>query len=203
MQSVIDEEGKKNLINKLSNLNTTGSEEISLTDALKALDSTLLERVGTKTSTTRPLNRINNMLSDLEQQKAEIEKKNNSFMETVLDLREQNSILNGLNKNLNNYTKKGLYDILQVIITEKGTGRSDHRKRQNRGKHKESNRNIIKLKNYENISAETVSEITMMLREQQQIEEVLRLEQTRLTEFQEKCDELSELLEPEELFEKR
>ena len=136
LQSVIDEEGKKNLINKLSNLNTTGSEEISLTDALKALDSTLLERVGTKTSTTRPLNRINNMLSDLEQQKAEIEKKNNSFMETVLDLREQNSILNGLNKNLNNYTKKGLYDILQVIITEKGTGRSDHRKRQNRGKHK-------------------------------------------------------------------
>ena len=52
LQSVIDNEGR-NLINKLSNLNATGSEEISLTEALKTLDSTLLERVGTKTSTTR------------------------------------------------------------------------------------------------------------------------------------------------------
>ena len=204
LQSVIDEEGKKNLINKLSNLNTTGSEEISLTDALKALDSTLLERVGTKTSTTRPLNRINNMLSDLEQQKAEIEKKNNSFMETVLDLREQNSLLNGLNKKLEQLYKKkdsmissrllSLKKELDGLITERDKIEESI---------KESNRNIIKLKNYENISAETVSEITMMLREQQQIEEVLRLEQTRLTEFQEKCDELSELLEPEELFEKK
>ena len=29
------------------------------------------------------------------------------------------------------------------------------------------------------------------------------LKQTRLAEFQEKCDELSDLLEPDELFEKR
>ena len=43
LQSVIDNEGKKNLINKLSNLNATGSEEISLTEALKTLESTLLE----------------------------------------------------------------------------------------------------------------------------------------------------------------
>lgn len=204
LQSVIDEEGKKNLINKLSNLNTTGSEEISLTDALKALDSTLLERVGTKTSTTRPLNRINNMLSDLEQQKAEIEKKNNSFMETVLDLREQNSILNGLNKKLEQlYKKKDSMISSRLLLLKKELDGLITERDKIEESIKESNRNIIKLKNYENISAETVSEITMMLREQQQIEEVLRLEQTRLTEFQEKCDELSELLEPEELFEKK
>lgn len=204
LQSVIDEEGKKNLINKLSNLNTTGNEEISLTEALKALDSTLLERVGTKTSTTRPLDKINNILSELEQQKADIEKKNNSFMETVLNLREQNSILNELNKELDQlYIKKestiasGLLSLqkeLEGLISERNRLEESL---------EESNRNIIKLKNYENISAETISEITMLLREEKQVEEMLQLEQTRLTEFQEKCDELSDSLEPDELFEKK
>lgn len=204
LQSVIDNEGKKNLIDKLSNLNTTGSEEISLTGALKALDSTLLERVGTKTSTTRPLNKINNTLSELEQQKADIEKKNNSFMETVLDLREQNSILNELNKKLGQlYVKKealiasgllSLQNELEGLIQERSRIEESL---------KESNKNIIKQKNYENISVETVSEITMMLKEENQIEEMLDLEQTRLAEFQEKCEELSDLLEPDELFEKK
>ena len=34
----------------------------------------------------------------------------------------------------------------------------------------------------------------MLLREEKQVEEMLRLEQTRLAEFQEKCDELSDSL---------
>jgi len=204
LQSVIDNEGKKNLINKLSNLNSTGSEEISLTEALKALDATLLEKVGTKTSTTRPLNKINNILSELEQKKAVIEQKNNSFMETVLELRRQNTILDELDSQLDRlYIKKesmkasrllSLRTELEHLISQRSVLEKSL---------EEADRNIVKLKNYENISIETVSEISMMLREEKQIEEMLQLEQTRLAEFQEKCDELSDSLEPEELFEKK
>ncbi len=204
LQSVIDDDGKKNLIDKLSNLNTTGNEEISLTGALKALDTTLLERVGTKTSTTRPLNKINYILSELEQRKADIEKKNNSFMETVLDLREQNNILNELNKKLDQlYIKKEAMKAVKLRELQKELeGLISERSRVDESL-KESDRNIIKQKNYENISAETVSEITMMLREEKQVEEMLQMERTRLVEFQEKCDELSDLMEPDELFEKK
>ena len=204
LQSVIDNEGKKNLINKLSNLNATGSEEISLTEALKTLDSTLLERVGTKTSTTRPLNKINNILSELEEKKAEIEEKNNSFMETVLDLRKQNSILNELNAKLDQlYRQKESVIASRLLSLQKELENHISQRSRIEESLEESNNNISKLKNYENISAETVSEITMLLREEKQVEEMLLLEQTRLAEFQEKCDELSDLLEPDELFEKK
>jgi uncharacterized protein YhaN len=204
LQSVIDNEGKKNLINKLSNLNATGSEEISLTEALKTLDSTLLERVGTKTSTTRPLNKINNILSELEQKKAEIDEKNNSFMETVLDMRKQNSILNELNAKLDQlYRQKESVISSRLLSLQKELENLISQRSRIEESLEESNKSISKLKNYENISAETVSEITMLLREEKQVEEMLRLEQTRLAEFQEKCDELSDSLEPDELFEKK
>lgn len=204
LKSVIDNEGKKNLIDKLSNLNTTGSEEISLTGALKALDTTLLERVGTKTSTTRPLNKINNAIFELEQQKSYIEKKNESFMETVLALREQKSILSELNKKLAqlNLEKEAmiaarllsLQKELEDLILQKSTIEESL---------KESDRSINGLRDYENISAETVSEISMMLLEEKHIDEMLQMDQTRLTEFQEKCDLLSDSMEPDELFEKK
>lgn len=204
LQSVIDNEGKKNLINKLSNLNSTGSEEISLTEALKALDTTLLEKVGTKTSTTRPLNKINNILAELEQKKTEIEQKNNIFMETVLELRRQNSILEELNAKLEQlYIKKESMKASKLLSLQKELDDLISQRSRVEECLKESDRNIIKLKNYENISLDNVSEISMMLREEEQVEEMLLLEQTRLAEFQEKCDELSGSLEPEELFEKK
>lgn len=204
LQSIIDDDGKKNLVDKLSNLNTTGNEEISLTGALKALDSTLLERVGTKTSTTRPLDKINNTLSELERVKLDLENKNNIFMETVLALREQKSILNELNKKLEQlYIKKeymkasrlkALQKELEGLILEKNIIKKSL---------KESTENIIKFINYENIDTDTISEIAMMLREEKQIEELILLEQARLSEFQEKYNELSDTLEPDELFEKK
>ncbi|NLX63966.1 MAG: AAA family ATPase [Clostridiaceae bacterium] len=204
LRCVIDDEGKKNLINKLSNLNSTGSEDISLTEALKALDSTLLEKVGTKTSTTRPLNKINNILAELEQKKTEIEQKNNSFMETVLELRRQNSILDELNLQLDGlYIKKESMKTSKLLSLRKELEDLISQRNIIEKSLEESERNIDKLKNYENISIEEVSEISMMLREEKQVEEMLQLEQTRLAEFREKCDELSDTLEPEELFEKK
>ena len=204
LQSVIDDEGKKNLINKLSNLNSTGSEEISLTEALKALDSTLLEKVGTKTSTTRPLNKINNILAELEKKKAEIEQKNNSFMETVLELRRQNNILDELSSQLDGlYIKKESMKTSRLLSLRKELDDLVSQRSRMEKSLEETDSNIIMLKNYENISIEEVSEISMMLREEKQVEEMLQQEQTRLAEFQEKCDELSDTLEPEELFEKK
>ncbi|NLL68258.1 MAG: AAA family ATPase [Clostridiaceae bacterium] len=204
LQSVIDEEGKKNLVDKLSNLNTTGSEDISLTGALKVLDSTLLERVGTKTSTTRPLDKINNTLAELEREKSELEKKNESFMDTVLALREQKAILGELDKKLEQlYIQKKAMKTSRLLSLKKELEALILEKNRLEELLNESNRNIIKLKNFENITMEAVSEIAMMLREDKQIDEMIQLEKIRLSEFQEKSDELLNSLEPDELFEKK
>ena len=204
LQSVIDEEGKKNLVDKLSNLNTTGSEDISLTGALKVLDSTLLERVGTKTSTTRPLDKINNTLAELEREKSELEKKNESFMDTVLVLREQKAILGELDKKLEQlYIQKKAMKTSRLLSLKKELEALILEKNRLEELLNESNRNIIKLKNFENITMEAVSEIEMMLREDKQIDEMIQLEKIRLSEFQEKSDELLNSLEPDELFEKK
>jgi uncharacterized protein YhaN len=204
LQSVIDDEGKKSLVDKLSNLNTTGDEEISLTGALKALDSTLLERVGTKSSTTRPLDRINNILSKLEQEKLDLEKKNNMFMETVLALREQKSILNEFNKKLEQlYIQKESMKASRLKALQKELEKLIIEKNRIEKSLEDTTEHIIKLKDYENIDPDTISEIAMMFREEKQIAELILLEQARLSELQDKYAELSDTLEPDELFEKK
>ena len=173
-----------------------------LTEALKTLDSTLLERVGTKTSTTRPLNKINNILSELEQKRQRLMRKQQFYGNCLIC--KQNSILNELNAKLDSIiqTKESVIASRLLSLQKELENHISQRSRIEESL-EESNNNISKLKNYENISAETVSEITMLLREEKQVEEMLLLEQTRLAEFQEKCDELSDLLEPDELFEKK
>ena len=119
-------------------------------------------------------------------------------------MRKQNSILNELNAKLDQlYRQKESVISSRLLSLQKELENLISQRSRIEESPEESNKSISKLKNYENISAETVSEITMLLREEKQVEEMLLLEQTRLAEFQEKCDELSDSLEPDELFEKR
>lgn len=204
LQSVIDDVGKKNLIEKLSNLNTTGSEDLSLTGAINILESTLLERVGTKNSTTRPLDKINNRISELENEKIDLENQYERFMGTISDLRQAKNLLTTLNEKLEDLNskkeaiKKGellsLKNELDALIRENSS--IDE---QLRG----CNRELIRLKPYENIDEDTVSDILFMLREEKQIEDSILIEQARLKEIQEKYDELAESLDSEELFKKK
>ena len=100
MQCVVEEDGWKALVEKLSNLNATGSEELSLTRAINALESTLLERVGTGRTTTRPLDKVNIRIAELEQSKQAIIALNERYLDTASALYEKKNLLKTLIKNL-------------------------------------------------------------------------------------------------------
>lgn len=100
MQSAIDDAGREALLEKLANLNTAGSEDLSLTKALDALNSAMLEKVGTGRSTTRPLDRIQARLSELEKQKTRILEQNERYLDTFLLLKAERDRRRQLSKRL-------------------------------------------------------------------------------------------------------
>lgn len=204
LQSVIDEEGKKDLIEKLSNLNTTGSEELSLSAAVDAIESALLERVGTRTSTTRPLDKINNKLKELEDEKRELEELNERYLETFASLREQINRLDTLNKELVKLkAKKEVRKAKEIIQLRKElAGLLEENSRKDE-EVRECNKTIIKLKNYENIDESAVSEQIRLYYEENRLKESLLAEQTKLKELKDQCKKLEEVLDPEELFDKK
>ncbi|NLL96242.1 MAG: AAA family ATPase [Clostridiaceae bacterium] len=204
LQSVIDEDGKKNLIEKLSNLNTTGSEELSLSAAIDAIESTLLERVGTKTSSTRPLNKINNKLLELEEEKSELEELNERYLETFSSLKEQKSLLNSLNEELSKLMEqkeaRKTYDLLMLKKELHELLEENSRKDESI---KECNRSIIRLKSFENIDESSIPEQMQLLYEEDRVKESLSNEQRRLKELNDLCEELENTLDPKELFDKK
>ncbi len=72
MQSAVQEDGKKLVLERISNLSAWGGEELSLSKALAALEAARMTHVGTERSTTRPLDRVIRRIEELEKQKAEI-----------------------------------------------------------------------------------------------------------------------------------
>lgn len=71
MQSAVQEEGKKLVLERISNLSAWGGEELSLSKALAALEAARMAHVGTERSSTRPLDRVTHRIAQLEKQKAE------------------------------------------------------------------------------------------------------------------------------------
>lgn len=69
LRSAVDEDGKKLLIEKLANYHSTGSEDQSLGKAVLALEKALHEEIGTEKTSTKPLNRLNQRLKELEAEK--------------------------------------------------------------------------------------------------------------------------------------
>ena len=74
--------------------------------------------MGTKTSSTRPLNKINNKLLELEEEKSELEELNERYLETFSSLKEQKSLLNSLNEELSKFMEqkeaRKTYDLLML-----------------------------------------------------------------------------------------
>lgn len=80
MDARIDAAGSRELVDKLSNIRETGSEEISLKRAKEALKDTLINYVGTDRSTTRPLDVVNSKLEELNKIKRNlVEEKEKAF----------------------------------------------------------------------------------------------------------------------------
>lgn len=66
MESRISEDGSKELLNRLLNVRQTGFEDISLKKAQKALKDALISYVGTGRTSTRPLDKVNERLKELD-----------------------------------------------------------------------------------------------------------------------------------------
>lgn len=204
LQSVIDEDGKKNLVEKLSNLNTTGNEELSLSAAVEAIESALLERVGTKTSSTRPLNKINNKLAELDKERLELEELNERYLETFSSFREQTRQLNTLNKELEELQdKKEAQKAKELLKLNKELDELMLENSRKEESIKECNRSIIKLKSYESLDEAALSEQFKLLYEEKQVNESIINEQKRLLEVIDECEELENTLDPDELFDKK
>jgi len=96
MQTAMDPDGARIILEKLANLSATGSEDQSLGRALEALENALLERVGTERSTTRPLDRVEARLKELERMKADWLERHERYLDTWSMLRQEEDRLREL-----------------------------------------------------------------------------------------------------------
>jgi len=96
MQTAMDPEGARMVMEKLANLSTSGSEDMSLSRALEALDNALLEKVGTGRSSIRPLDRVNARLAELEDLKAGMLEQHERYLEAWSKLKEEEERLREL-----------------------------------------------------------------------------------------------------------
>ena len=119
MQSSIDDAGREALLQKLANLNASGSEDLSVTKALEALNLAMLEKVGTDRSTTRPLDKIQARLSELEEQKARILAQNERYHDILLLLKSEKEKLNRLNLELDELTRNRAAQLEKRILAIK------------------------------------------------------------------------------------
>ncbi len=75
LETRLDDSGRKELLNRLTNITQTGFDDISFRKAQEALKEALKINVGTEKTSVRPLDRINARLKELETLKAELENK--------------------------------------------------------------------------------------------------------------------------------
>ncbi len=106
---------KNSIIQKLSNIVTSGSENVSYKKAIDKINKRQLEEIGSQRSSGRPINIIENEIEKKEQEKKEIEKyKDRKYQvenkkETIkIDLAENKEILNLLRQQKINLEKTQL-----------------------------------------------------------------------------------------------
>ena len=109
----IDKLTQNMIIQKISNLATTGSDNISYKKSIEKLNKKQLEEIGTERSQDRPINKINNELINLKNEKNnleeindekyEIEKELKLIKNNINNLENENNFLNKLKKIKNNY----------------------------------------------------------------------------------------------------
>lgn len=88
LQSAVDEDGRRRILERISNMSTTGSEEQSLAKAIEALETANLEQVGTGRSSTRPLDQVNGRIKQLERRKKEVSEQLEKHLKSWATLKE-------------------------------------------------------------------------------------------------------------------
>ena len=109
----IDKSTQNMIIQKISNLATTGADNISYKKSIEKLNKKQLEEIGSDRSQDRPINKINNELVNLKNEKNnleeindekyEIEKELKLIKNNLNNLENENNFLNKLKKIKNNY----------------------------------------------------------------------------------------------------
>lgn len=101
----IDKSASKDLIDRISNIRESGSEDISYKKADTALKEALKQQVGTDRTYTRPLDIINKRLEELKIAKSEIEERNKFFMDAVAKKEELVSQIDKISMKVKLFTK--------------------------------------------------------------------------------------------------
>lgn len=125
----IDKINQNLIIQKLSNLATTGNDNISYKKSIERLNKKQLEEIGTERSQDRPINKIINKINKLknekkeleeyEDKKYEIEKESNLIKNKIKELNIKLEFLNKLKKIKNIYLEeKNKININKEIIEE-------------------------------------------------------------------------------------
>lgn len=201
MQCAIDNDGRKVLVEKLSNLTATGSEDLSLTRAVGGLEDALLEYVGTERSTTRPLDLVNARLDDLASRKKELIELNEKYLDIALKLREKKELVRKLNEELEK--KKIFRGIIRLnILKSKKTEYEELHGKLEALRHKldECSRKAEENRCFENISDSQISRASILLYDLKKTEEDLSALEESIKELREKISGLEINLDPEETF---
>ena len=85
---VLDEKEKSQMVQKMTNLVSTGEENISYNNLLKKLSNRQIEEIGTSRTKKRPINDIEEALLKLEQEKQEIYNTREKKNKIILDRKE-------------------------------------------------------------------------------------------------------------------
>lgn len=204
MQCEIGSDGRKTLIEKLSNLTTTGSEELSLTRAVKCLETELLERVGTDRSSVRPLNIVNNRLRELEQEKEELAGLNEKYLDTAFEYQEKRSLLVRLEGDLKE--KKELRE--RAKLNRLAGLRNEYNALINKTEElnveiEKYTGTIEKHRSFANIDEETVSKAQLFLHDKNRAEEEILSLGEEARNIRDKIQKTEEVLDSEEAFKQK
>lgn len=204
MQTAINDEGRKNLVEKLINMKTTGNEDISLARALAALESALLEKVGTGRSTTRPLDKINLRLSQIEQEKQVITNLKEEYLNTARALHEKKALFSILSAKLERMKLeeehikrnrlKALQEELLALLEQEAAVEADL---------KTCEELANALKAFESINENTVAACSKLNFEIEGLEETIERENSKLREKMDLIKKTESALEEEECYKKK
>jgi len=88
MESRLDGEDSKELLNRLVNISETGFEDVSFRKAEKALKDALKNYVGTDRTSTRPMDKVLDRLQELKAERSRLADKRNSLFSVEHELNE-------------------------------------------------------------------------------------------------------------------
>lgn len=129
MESKVEEDGSRELINRLINVSQTGFEDVSFKRAEKALKDALKKYVGTEKTSTRPLDKVNERLNALKKVKDDLKSKRESLLSVegeLVDAENKKRYLESRKLLLEEIKK--LIDIKQEVERDKRTARNLEKK---------------------------------------------------------------------------